>query len=433
MSKLFAPQELRFRFPGTTYSTTFTAANDATWASGGGSPATIKARFINGPIDVSGLSHERIANPETRTRGRGRNMGIQDRDKGSFSVEFFLNTTLASTELLSLLEIAMGGIATPTTEHAAAGGGTHTTSKIFIDSVATYGVAAGQAALVGVRGDGRGNGEVIPIVTVAADGANPDYIELARTTTTAVADDDVIWFSHTLYPDLDATPKYVDVLMIGDDATSVDQINCVACAITGVEFGQTNLPDGEMPTVKLTFTPGRWRHEPAATKATISHTAGVGANPVGWANGGMWIAPVFSTAQTRGYLLGGKWECNPDIQRQPLLDPAGYSGIGGWRMTPGTATWKFIAYGNEGSTVPLPTYSTDYLDDADTGYQVMRQFGSAADACFAFAFDKTFLDREPYRTELNGCLAYSFEGHGEERATTTDLIAADFKAHFFHS
>lgn len=432
MSKLFALQELRFRLADTTtYSTTFTAANDAEWVSGGGSPATFKARFVNGPIDVSGLEHSRIPDPSVRTRGRGRAMGILDRDKGSFTVELFLNSTLASNELLSLLEIAMGGIATPSSEHAAAGGGTHTTSKIYIDGVAAMGVAAGQAALVGVDGDGRGGGEAVTITNVVNDTA--DYIELSRTLSVAPNDGDVVWFSHTLYPDLDATPKYCDVLMIGDDATSPDQINCVGCAITGVEFASMNLPDGEMPTVKLTITPGRFRLEPAATKATISHTAGVGANPIGWAAGGFWIAPVFSTAQTRGYLLGGKWECNPDIQRQPLLNPAGYAGIGGWRMVPGTATWKFLAYGNEGSTVPLPTYSTDFLDSTDTGYQVMRQYGNAADACFAFAFDKTFLDREPFRTDLNGCLAYQYEGHAEERATTTDLIAADIKLHFFHS
>jgi len=428
MSKLFAPQELRFRFPGSTYSTTFTAANDASWVSGGGSPVTIKARCINGPVDVTGLTHARVPDPSVRTRGRGRGIGIADRDQGSFTVEMFLNATLASKELLSLLGIAFGGLSEPSTEHYTLDtSGVHTTSKLYASGIEGEGTA-GRAALCGVRGDARGNGEVIPIV-----GNGTDYIELARTTSAAMQDGDVVWISHTVYPDLDATENYLDVLMIGDDAANPDQYNCVGCAITGVEFASTNLPDGEMPTVKLTITPGRFRLEPAATKATISHAAPLGADPVGWAGGGFWIAPVYSTAQTRGYLLGGKWECSPDIQRQPLLDPAGYTGIGGWRLQPGVSTWKMTVYGDEGSTDPIPTYQTDFADSADTGYQTMRQFGNAADACFAVAHDKTFLDREPYRTELNGCLAYGFEGHAEERATTTDLIAGDIKLHFFLS
>ena len=430
-TKPFALQEVRIRYAGSTYSDAFTALNAAGWVAAGGSPATIKARAVNGPIDVSGLTTPRLEDPSVRTRGRGRGIGITGKQSGSVSLQFFLNSSNAQDDILQLLEYVFGGRQTPTANGVAlTSAGVHTTSKIYATGItATLGAAAGMAVLCGTRGDGRGNGEAIPIVT-----AETDYLELARNTSAAMADGDYVWASHTVYPDMDATQNYFEVALIGDDSTSPDQYNLIGCQATEVSIGQINLEDGEMPVITLTVTPGRYRLEPAATKATISHTAPSGADPVALGIGGFWITDAYSaSAQARGYLLGGMMEVAPNIRHVPLQDPQRYNNIGGWRRAPGAATWAFTAYGDEGSPdTPVNDHSDDFASDTHA-HQVMMQFGHAADKCSAVAIDKSFLDREPYRTELNEMLAYRYEGHAEERATTTDLIAADVKLHFFHS
>jgi len=116
----------------------------------------------------------------------------------------------------------------------------------------------------------------------------------------------------------------------------------------------------------------------------------------------------------------------------PLVDPQCSNQIGGWRKVPGYCKWGFTAYSDEGSPdQPVPELQDEY--EAGTAKQICYQFGNAADACAAICVDTGYVDETLKRTEFNQMTAWQVKGHAEESATTTDLLAADFKIHFFET
>jgi hypothetical protein len=428
-AKAFALQEAKVLFTGTAYSDAiaFTDGDSANWVHDG--TDCFKARMADGVVDLSGLVQPRITDPSARTRLRGRGDGILGRRVGTFTTSHFLNSSTADSFVKTLLGKVLGGVATPTLDFDTLDAGSHTTTQLNITDVeANTGIAEGHAVLCGDNLDGRGGGEVIPVETVAASA-----LTLSRATAVAMNDSDVIFVSHTVYPDPDIAMQYANWFFIGDDSTSPDQFNCVGCACTGISFSGLNMGADELPIVQLEWSVGDWRYEPAASKGTVAHTTTPkGADPaMDRSIGGLWVTDSGS-AQARGYFLGGQFEIDPDFVTVPLLDPQYANGIGGFAKVPGFAKWGFTAYSDEGSPdQPVPELQDEY--EAGTSKQVCYQFGHAEDACCAISIDKGYVDETLKRTELNSMAAWQVKGHAEEYATTTDLIAGDFKIHFFHS
>lgn len=431
MSKSYNLQEVRVRYPGSTATDTFTALNDATWADGGGSPATKKLQHVNKVVDVSSLEYMRLDNPEVRTRMRGMGRGILGQRKGTFTVSFYLNSTAASDDVLDLLEVIFGGRHTPTQDSVALdASGTHTGSVLYAAGIESM-LVPGCALLCGVRGDGRGNGEVIP---VASESTNS--VVLARATKSTMQDGDTVWISHSVYPDEDATQSYLQFALIGKDESGPSQINCVNCMATKVTFENLSHEAGQLPIVTLEISVGDWRHEPAATKTSLSHaTAPAGPLPaMDRSIGGFWFT-LTGSAQVRGYMLGGEVSVDPGIAYVPLSDPSMANAIGGWSKVKGNAKYSIKAYTDRGSPkTPFPDLApTDFASDTHA-FQVLAQYGHAADKCMAIDMPKTYLDKEPMETELNQLLAAMIEGHADETYTASnDLKSADIKIHFFHT
>jgi len=426
-AKAFALHEAKYLFIGTTYSSTYVDADHADFAHDG--TDCFKARFQPEPLDLSGLTYPRLPDPSARTRLRGRAQGILGLRTGGFSISHYLNSSTADDFILTLLGYVLGGSSTPSADSDIVDAGSSTTVLEIDGVVAATGVAAGHALLCGVKGDGRGNGEVIGVDSVTAD-----TINLSRATKTAMESADVIWVSHTVYPDPDAAVEIWNMLLTGADAASPDQYNLVGCQSRGLTFGNLGVSDGELPIFTLDIGCGDWRLEPIGSVRAMEHTvAPLGANPaLPKEQGGLWVTDSSALA-ARGYFLGGNYTIDPDHTMVPLIDPQHSNQIGGWKKVMGNAKWSWVGYSDEGSPdQPVPDLSTGFETDGHE-LQLMYQFGNAADSCFAIDISQGLIDEQLKRTELNSCAAWTVSGHAEEGATTTDLLAADFKIHFFHT
>jgi hypothetical protein len=431
MSHLFALQEARIRYPGTTFTTTYTAGNHANWTAGK------NLRHVENVVDLSNVSHERVPDPTVQTRARARPVGIKALRTGTFSISFFLSSTDASAgstdEIKTLLHKVYGGLSTPTQDTVALDStGVHTTSRLYASGIEAM-CAPGSAVLCGQRGDAKGDGEVHVVV---AEGAN--YIDLATRTKGTMADGDDIWFSHTIYPDLTAAQEYLEFLLIGADSTSPDQLNCIGCAVSNVTLRNLNLGDGDVgPIVELEVQVADHRWEPSGTKATLATGTPDGADPaMDKGQGGFFISDRGAYLDiARGWLMGGGYVLEPDFKVVRKPGSLGVNGIQGWKKNIGSVKWGFTALLDEGadtgSGTPIPNLTDDFGNG--TAKQLIYQWGHAAAACVAVDIQNGFLDELPTRTELEEQAAVMLKGHGHEGATTTELTAADHRIHFFHA
>lgn len=422
----FALEEVRVRYPGSTFTTAFTNGDHANWAIG----TATKLRHVDSKIDRSGLVYPHAPNPSVRTRRRGLEKGIKTVRGGTFTISFFLNsaTGAGNDAIKTLLSKVYGGLSTPTASTATVGAGS-TTSQIASTGIGAK-VEPGAAVLVGTRGDGRGDGEVR---VISAEAANTIDVSIAMKA--APNSGDTIWLGHTVYPDPDAAQEYMEFLLIGKDGTSPNQINCVGCQATSVTLRNLEVADEEVgPVVELEISVGDWRWEPAANKATMSTTdVPSGADPAMDKGEGLFLLSDRGTytGSARAALLGGAMVIEPDITHVKLKDPGAKNGIGGWVRGVGNVKWGFTPYLDEGDDKPVPNLTADH--DAETAKQAIYQWGHEKDACVAVDVQNAFIDEIPQEVELEGLAAVSLAGHGDEGSTTTDVLGADHRIHFFHS
>lgn len=420
-------QEFRVRYVAS-FPAGFTDGNNAAWAVG--TATKIKTNLV---VNLDSIVQPRLRSPETRTRRRANPLGIIGRRTGTLDLLLPFNSDGGTGENAAkeFLEKTLLGISTPTAFSAVLDTGGHTTSNLISAGIGAK-LAPGSAVLCGTRGDLKGNGEVKPVF---AEDVND--IDLSMQTLGAMANDDVIWLSHTVFPDEAGTVGYIEVLLIGADGR---QLNAIGCQVSALGVQNLGIMTDEQPALNFTIQPAtwRWEGEPNGTKATMDKTtAPSGPDPVQSKGvGGFFIGPNgLAATQPRTFLHGGEWTIDPAFGYVPVNSPTGQltdTPITDWIQAVGESKWTMTAIRGIGTPAP-ETYSNEF--DSGTKHQVIFQIGAEAGNCVAIELPGTFLDERPRAKELEGQGAVAMSGHGEEFSTGSNsaLQKADIRFHFFHA
>lgn len=404
--------QLRYTDQTTTYPTAFVAGNNSAWTN-----ATNLRAFdckVKAPYGT-------VKDTTAQTAGEGHPAPIvTDRSGGTIEFSMWLeggSSTTSPPTVATLLGAALGGLksCSKITDSCLAD---CTTGLVKCTS---HGKVAGEAVLVGVRGDGGGDGKVAFVDTV--DSANQYWVKPLLPAAPAVSA--ALKNGHTVYID-QSVERYLSFYLIGsytgsgatDDA---DQINMIGCSCSKVAI--SGFAQGQAPKVTFTFNIGDWRNEPYATRATISHTATAAGNgPAGNLSlGALVIADA--SGYTRTTVQGGGIEVDPQIAIERIDDPNGANHTGGWVQVPSET----------GPTCSVTRYWGDMpglYDDltAGTAKFVLCQWGHVAQATVAFGMQRAFLNSVPERVEFNKSMALKLGFHGDRgRATGNDRSTDDLK------
>lgn len=411
-----------FRYlSGTTFNTDYTAADDAAWAAG-----TAEKLMITN-LDLSGLVHEGLENPEIESSMMAKGAFIPGLRVGSIKVSTYLgaaNSDISANPVATLLSKIMGGIANPSSARTdlADVSGTHTTTRVYASGVESN-VVAGQAVKIGTRGDGRGDGRVYPITATGTD-----YIDLGMACPSAPNDGDALTFSTTVYFDDTTTQQYIDTLSIGH--ASNDQIQTLG-GMGG--FSISGLKAGEIPQIEFDLMVADWREVSVGGNADqLEPTSATQGNrpPVERGLGAFLIADNGST--TVEAVAIDDLTITPNITYEAIPDPNGVNGIGGFAKVPGMVQASFTTVVGEQSTETIAGLYNDFDSSSPTAKQIMAQFGVSDQRCAAIEIPKYYLDKAPTRADLGQLQGVAIEGHGDVDTTiTTALGKSPIRIHYF--
>lgn len=403
----FAIKELKWRTRTTTFATTFTAPNDSAWTN------ATKLRVHDLSAD---LKYDAGKDMTVQSRFHGHPKSIETIKSGTLKFKMYLeggSATTAPTTVATLLGKVLGGIKSPTAISDTA----ETSSGVSNIKCATHGQVAGQAVLVGTRGDGRADGKASIIDSVLTN----EYW-LRPNLPVAPNNGDAIKHGHTVYFD-GTVQNYEDFLLIGHYAGSgvtddCDQIQMIGCSGT-VAFG--GFKPGELAFVEFTFNVGDWRNEAYATKASMTLTsAGSGGDPAGnQATGAFTIQDA--SLYTRTTVTGGDIEVNPNVTIQEVKDPNGVNGRGGFIHVPSDSgpTCGITRYfGN------MPEHYDDFTDG--TAKQVVFQFGHETAKTVVIDLQRAFITSVPERVEFEKSMALKLQFEADS-GQTTDESTDDYK------
>jgi len=367
--------------------------------------------------DVSGLEQPGIEDETLQTRFHAKPKMIEGLAKGSLKLTTYAGGAYANVQVgpeWTLAAAAAGGIQDVTNARNAAAGAAVSTVNIAIGSVNTY-VVAGQAVLVGVRGDGRGGGEVKPVNAVSED-----HIGLAVATAGAATTDDTVTFSTTVYPDEDATQQYIDALVVGHAAA--DQVQTIGGAAT---FTVGGLGIGELPTLEFDVACADWQYAPSGARATISHcTTPKGGSPSFHRGTGVMHVGDYGSSTRTAYKVTDV-SFDPGLVYEEVPSPSGgINGVAAFQHMPGSPTLECTILTAEDDGV---------LDDfPDTEKAVLLQFGSTATKCIALELPRCYLTARPQRVEVNNLTGWKLAFRGtEECVAGNDLRSAAWRIHIF--
>tara|TARA_Y100000310_G_scaffold206450_1_gene206863 strand:+ start:271 stop:1521 length:1251 start_codon:yes stop_codon:yes gene_type:complete len=383
-----SPASLRdFRFKvGGTFNTAFTNAADA--AGGWNTSASILKLRIAG-FDQTGLVREGLPDETIQTRMYGRPAPYAGLRKGTLRVSPYLagaESGITAHPEAIWLNAMMGGCQLPTNARSATvtDGASTDIGNIAMISADTHAVV-GQAVLCGVKGDGRGNGEVKIITGI--DGAG---INVTPETTLAMATGDTVVFSTTVYLDQDAAQKYIDFMAIGH--ATPDQRQGIGC---GGTFTISGIAPGELPKVDTDLMVPEHRWVPSSERGTMSQAAPSGNEPAyDRSIGSLQIQQTDSTA-TRDLFQGGDFALDPGLALEEIPDLGGVNGVGGYCKVPGAARME--------ATVLAAEDMRGLVDDFQnrTTKAAIMQFGHAAERTAAFEFQKCHLADMPIDATIN--------------------------------
>ena len=153
-------REVRY-MKGTTCNVAFGNGAEALWNILDGTAT--KLRVI--AYDDTGLVQEGMPDETIQTRMHATPKTIAGLRTGTLKMTTYAGaafSNLAEAPEMGLVSASMGGLQSATNARSTTASGTGTTVNVLITSADTYCVA-GQAALIGVKGDGRGGGEVKPV------------------------------------------------------------------------------------------------------------------------------------------------------------------------------------------------------------------------------------------------------------------------------
>jgi|2_EtaG_2_1085320.scaffolds.fasta_scaffold00983_10 hypothetical protein len=386
-----ALRELRYR-SSSALKTSFQNAAAAYWNTDNAEKLEITA------YDASGLVQEGLEDITLQTRKHSKGSPTVGLAKGSLKFSTYLQGADSGIDIgpgSQLLNVLMGNLQATATARTATVGANSTTTNINITGVNGY-VVAGQAALCGVRNDGKGMGEVKPINAVGTD-----WIGLSIATNAALASGDTVAFSDTAYFDEDQAQEYLEVTSIGH--ATADQRQAHGAGIFALTMGQ-----GERPSIDVDVAVADHRHVPTLERSSFTS----GTNPSG-------NDPAFSGAiglihigdhgdSTRTQRMGGDITFDPGLVLQEKMDPAGPSGVGEYVKMPSVPSLELSLYYDE----DMDGLASDY--NSATAKTALIQMGHVQGKCVAIELPKCYLDNLPDDGDLNGLMAVKVTLHGDE-------------------
>ncbi len=419
-------KELRIKL-GTTARTTFENAAVGSWDQTNTSPEVIKLKAL--AYDPSGLSHDGIKDTTLQQRFYSSPPAIPGLRTGKVKFTTYMpaaNGALTASPEVNILGALWGGVALPTNARGTTVSGTSpSTVNVSITSASTYAVA-GQAALIGTRGDGRGNGRVYPINAVASGS-----IGLALATTAAPTTGDVVVFSSTCYPQENVTQTYIDTLAIGTQpggvpTASADQIQTIGGAGT---VKMTSLGVGDLPKMEIELDVMDWQYANVGSRASISpHATSKGGNPPFEKGTGMFHIGDTSTS-VQALLKAGDFSFTDGITYAPVPGFNGINAKEAFQKIPGEAKLE--------CTVLVDEDMLGLLDDFQhpngmTAKRIVLQMGHTNTKCCALELPKAYLDAAPIPTALGNLQGVKLKIHAEEFSeTNNNLVDAAWKLHAF--
>ena len=376
--------ELRYVDKGSTFTTAFTAASDASWDAG----TAIKLRVHD--LDVSGLKLSSVPDMSIQTRFHGRSAPISTLSGGVEAQQIKFKQWLpggsasqSAETVATLMGLVMGGITSPATAITDAAEAGCSITNVIANA---HGQVAGQAVLVGVLGDGYADGKPAIIKT-----ANANDYDLLMALPGIPQIGDAVKHGHSLWVD-EADESYQSFLALGSypGSGASDQpvlLNIIGCSGT-LAFG--GLAPGEKPFVEYTYNVGDWRVEPYATTEAFSHTATpLGDDPAG--DRGIGALTIGDTAATtRVVVQGGEVEFNLNMALEPIIDPQGVNGIGEWKKVRADQgpTMAVTAYWGD-----MPGRRSDFT--GGTAKQLLFALGHAAEDTVVFSMNQAHYIEDP--------------------------------------
>ncbi|MHC4619701.1 MAG: hypothetical protein ACYTEQ_18300 [Planctomycetota bacterium] len=370
-------------------------------------------------VDLSGLVKPGIEDTSLQTRKHAKPAPIPGLAAGTaqFSVPFGgVGSIIDSTDgAVTLLKASIGSHESPGLARSGVTVGTSTASNIAINA-ANFNVKAGQAILVGVAGDGAGEGEVK--VAQAIDGVNGILIRPACLSAPAAGT--ALVCSTTVYFNEDATQQYVDTLFLGH--ATADQRQTIGGV---VQVGVSSMGLGELPQVDCEVMSADNRLVPANERATgMDHDAApTGGDPPVGGVGLLHVADYSGTERTRR--AGGSFALETGITYEPKPNPAGPNGIGDWCRLPGVPRF----------TVNLLTDEDEPGLDADaaakTNKTLLYQMGRTS-RCVAIEMAKCHLVDRPVEATEGSLSAVACTFEGDEQYVEGDALnSAVMRFHVF--
>lgn len=397
----------------TTFKTTMlNAGEDGPWNVS--SPEVHKIRPT--AVDTSGLTQSGITDETLQTRMHAMPPMIAGLAKGTTKVTCYAGGAYSNTETPPEWNIASacaGGIAVPTTRSDAATAAVSSTN-VGVLGVGALGVRRGMAVLCGVRGDGKGSGEVKPINAVTTDN-----LELSISTIGPVDSGDNVVFSTTIYPDEDAVQKYVDLLMLGH--AEADQIQAIGAA---GPFTFSGMSIGELPKIDFDLAAVDWQYQPPGSRASLQYgEPAQGGNPAFDRGVGLLHIGDRNSTDRTSYKISD-FTFDPGLSYEEIPDINGVNGAGGHQHMPGIPRMEFTILSGEDDGL---------LDDfPDTEKSAMVQFGHTPTKCIAFEMQKCYVMEKPQRVEINNLTGWRIMLQGnEEYVPGDDLQSAVWRIHIF--
>jgi len=409
-------REFRFRV-GTTFNTTHANAANAThW--GANATDVTKMRLV--AFDDTGLVQDGLASEELITRLYGRPAPYPGLRVGSMKFSAYLcgaESNVDDSPEATLLSKMMGGIQAPTNARSAVVGASAemTSVNAALGSANTY-CSAGMGVLVGVKGDGRGAGEVKIVSSVDSEAIQ--FTSVCSGTPIAT---DALVFSTTIYLDQTATQNYFDTLAIGH-ATD-DQRQTIGGAGT---FGISGTGPGELPKIDVDLTVADHQYAPTGSRSSLAHgTDPDGNDPAHDRAIGMFqLGDTDST--TRAVYAGGDFAVSPNVTVEGHPDLNGVNGIGGFQAMPGAPTLEATLLMDEDTEGLV----SDFEDRTDKS--VVLQYGHTATKCAAVEMPLCHLTALPVPATINNLSGVKISLEAQDDYTSDgELQSSPLRIHLF--
>jgi hypothetical protein len=370
-------------------------------------------------VDVSGLSHEKMAPDRVVQYRNDDTMHIPMLMGGSFKTKLYLTghgSATSGATTISALETFLGyvfgsavvGAATGTT----ASGGTATVPTV----AAATGFSNGTICRIGALGDGRGNGQFYGINSHAASALN-----LLTGMAIAPNNGDVVYSAGIVYPqELPSSNTMSGLRMLLQTANLEYEVHgCYPMSVT-----ITGYNTGEVPAIEVDWGVSWWRYSTATFPSAVAvdeHT------PAACAAGSVFINTVVGSTPTVARVTRSirSMTINWTLGVQTLMGVGGvnqYQGIVGAVRVPDDIRVTLL----EDSEAATATPALDGFWDSTSKYHMLCTLNPQATKAMAIYFRKlVVVGQRPQQRDDGGINRVAIELKAVTGPNTTnDLTAA---------